>query len=103
MEEPRSQVVAMQLEGGAIVRVRASALDGSEDVVDIEKILPFKEVTDTIEGIAEAVVTTLQKIKPGKASVEFGVEVAIESKGLTALLAKATGTGNLKVTLEWGK
>jgi hypothetical protein len=63
----------------------------------------FKEVTDAIEGIAESVVCTLQKVKPRKACVEFGIEVALESGQLTALLVKGSGTSNLKITLEWGE
>ena len=47
--------------------------------------------------------TTLQKVKPRAASVEFGLEIGIESGQLTALLVKGTGTANLKITLEWGE
>src|SRR5947209_15168132 len=64
---------------------------------------PFKEVTDTVEGLAKALVTTLKKVKPRAASVEFGVQVGIESGKLTALLVKGTGNANLKITLEWGE
>ena len=46
--------------------------------------------------------TTFQKVKPRKASVELGLEVGLESGHLTALLVKGTGTANLKLTLEWG-
>jgi Trypsin-co-occurring domain 1 len=63
----------------------------------------FKEVTDAVEGIAESFVTTLRKVKPRKASVEFGLEVALEAGHLTALLVKGSGASNLKITLEWGE
>ena len=101
--ESQTEIITAQLEDGTTVKVKASALGGDEDVVDLEKILPFREVTDAIESIAGAMVTTLKKINPDKARVEFGVEVAIESGALTALLVQGTGSGNLKITLEWGK
>lgn len=101
--EPRTKIISVQLDDGTSVRISASALGGDEDVVDLERILPFKQVTDTIEGVAKAMLATLQKVKPDKASIEFGVEVAVDSGALTALIVKGTGTGNLKVTLEWAK
>jgi hypothetical protein len=42
-------------------------------------------------------------LKPHKASVEFGLEVALEAGQLTALLVKGSGTSNLKITLEWSE
>ncbi len=101
--EQRTEIVTVQLEDGTIVKVRASSLGGEEDVADFDKLLSFKDVTNTIESIAGAVVATLKKVQPDKASVEFGVEVAIESGQLTALLVQGTATSNLKITLEWGK
>ena len=101
--EPRSKIITVQLDDGTSVKINATALGGEEDVLDLERILPFKAVTDTIESVANAVLATLQKVKPDKASIEFGVEVALESGALTTLIVKGTGTGNLKITLEWGK
>jgi hypothetical protein len=101
MDESHTQIVSMQLDDGSIINVKATALGGSEDVLDLQQILPFKEVTETIEKVSQAVIATLHKVNPSKASVEFGVEVGIESGGVTALLVKGTSTGNLKVTLEW--
>jgi hypothetical protein len=101
--EPRTKIVTVQLDDGSSVKFIASDLGGSKDVADLEKILPFKEVTDTIEVVAKAVLATLHKATPDKASVEFGVEVGIESGKLTALIVKGTGTANLKITLEWSK
>jgi hypothetical protein len=99
----RTEIVSVQLDDGTIVKVKATALGGDEDVLDLDKILPFKQVTDTIERIAGVMLATLKKINPDKASVEFGVEVGIESGAVTALLVQGSGTGNLKVTLEWSK
>ena len=101
--ESRTETISMQLEDDIEVKVQASVLGGEVNVLDLEKVLPFKEVADAIEGIAGAVLATMQRVQPDRASVEFGVEVGIETGGVTALLVKGTGTGNLQITLEWDK
>ena len=94
-----SGIVRAELPNGALLSIQTTLLGGEEEV---GFTLPsFKGVTDAIEGIAEAMVKTFQKVKPKKASVEFGFEIALESGQLTALLIKGTGTSNFKVTLEW--
>jgi hypothetical protein len=100
--ETRTRIISAQLSDGTPVKIAASDLGGDMDVaMDLNKILPFKQVTDTIEGIAKETLAAIRKVKPDKASIEFGVEVGIESGALTACLVKGTGTANLKITLEW--
>jgi hypothetical protein len=101
--EPRTEIISVQLDDGTSFKINASNLAGDQDVLDLTTILPFKQVTDTIEGVAKAMLATLQKVQPDKASIEFGVEVAVDSGALSALIVKGTGTGNLKITLEWAK
>jgi hypothetical protein len=99
--ESRTEIVPVQLADGTTVKIKASVLGGYEDVGAFDKLLPFEDVTNTIESVAGAMVKTLEKVKPDKASVEFGVEVGVESGALTTFLVQGTGTGNIKVTLEW--
>jgi hypothetical protein len=99
----RTEIVSALLSDGTTVKIAASPLGGDEDVLDYKTILPFKQVTDTIEGIAKDILATLQKAKPDKATIEFGVEIGVESGALIACLVKGTGTANLKITLEWTK
>jgi hypothetical protein len=99
--EPRTEIIKTELDNGTIVHIQATALGGEEEVAFT--FPSFKEVTNAIEGIAVAVTNSLQKVKLQKASVEFGLEVALEAGQLTALLVKGTGTSNLKITLEWGE
>lgn len=101
MNETRTEIVPVQLANGTTMKVQATALGGDEDVLDLQKVFPFKEVTDTIEGIADAMIASLRKIKPSKASVEFGIELGLESGALTTLLVKGTGSSNIKIVLEW--
>ena len=98
---PKSEIVKADLGNGITIRIEATSLGGEERVA--YHIPSFHEVTDAVEGIAQAMLTTLQKVKPRAASVEFGLEIGIESGQLTALLVKGTGTANLKITLEWGE
>jgi hypothetical protein len=98
--EPRQAIVPVQLADGVKMHVEATMLGGEEEVAF--KILSFKEVTDTIESIAGSMIAVLDKVKPQKAGIEFGVELAVESGQLTALLVKGTGKANLKITLQWG-
>jgi hypothetical protein len=100
--EDRVQLVPMTLADGTVVRVGARALGGDENVVDWAEVLPFSEVTRTIEGVARDLAACLDRVKPEKTTVEFGVEIAIESGKLTALLVNGAAKGNLTITLEWG-
>jgi len=93
--------VKAKLKSGRIIQVEARTTGEEEDVASAA-ILSFDEVTGAVEEISEAMVGTLQKIKPQKASIEFGLEVAVESGKLTAMLVKGSGTASLKVKLEWG-
>lgn len=95
----RTRVIKAELEDGTTIDIQSS-VRGEEDVA--LTVFPFRDVTDKIEGIAEAVIETLKKVKPQSASVEFGIEMAVESGQLTALLVKGTGSANLKITLQWG-
>jgi Trypsin-co-occurring domain 1 len=101
MPVPHTEMVKTTLPNGATLYVETNLLGGEEEV---SITLPeFNEVAHVLEGVAQSLVGALQKTKPRKASIEFGLEVALESGQLTALLVKGTGTSNLKVTLEWGE
>ena len=96
-----TEIVKTELPNGSHIHVQATVLGGEEEVSF--ELFSFKEVTKTIEGIAESVLATLQKVRPHKARVEFGLDVALESGQLTALMVKGSGTTNIKITLEWGE
>jgi hypothetical protein len=44
----------------------------------------------------------IDSIGPERASVEFGVQVAVKSGQLTGLVVEGSGQASLKVTLGWG-
>lgn len=96
--ESRSDTVPVQLPNGAVVKV-AVASTGREDVeFDVKQ---FQPVADAIEGVVQMIADPIQKVKPKKATVKFGMELAIESGQLTAVIVKGSGKGNLEITLEW--
>ena len=106
--------IPVRLPNGAIIRVDTSmtprereAEDIEEDVADVEEdvafgLPPFSDLIAPIEGIATTISSVIDKVKPKKTSVEFGIEVSGEPGKLTALLVKGSGKANLKITLEWG-
>ena len=74
---------------------------GLLDAIRKQEALPFDGVTNSIEAIADRVTAALESARPEKATVEFGIDVGVETGGLTGLLAKGTGSATLKITLEW--
>jgi hypothetical protein len=98
--ESRLEKIPVQLPNGTVIKVEVSQM-GREDVAFDVK--PFTEITDALEGIVGAIAGTLQKVQPDKASVKFGLELAIESGQLTAIIVKGSGKANLEITLEWIK
>jgi hypothetical protein len=99
--ETRTEIIKAELANGSILYIQATTLGGEEEVSFT--VPSFKEVTTAIEGIAESIAATLQKVKPSKASVQFGIEIALEAGQLSALLVKGSGTSNLNITLEWNE
>jgi hypothetical protein len=98
--EPQTTIIPLQLDDGTVVNVEATLI-GEQPVADQSR--PFKVVTDTIRAVAKEMLGVLQEAAPDKASIKFGLEVAVESGNLTALIVKGTGKGNLEITLEWNK
>ena len=98
-----NQIVKTKLPNGAVIHVEAARLGSKEQDVafDPRKALNFEGVANSLEGISDAIVLSLQKLKPHKATVEFGLQIGVESGQLTALIVKGSGTANLKITLEW--
>jgi hypothetical protein len=82
------------------IEVRSTG-DPETDVGIFGETLSFQGFVDSLEAITRSVTAALRSAKPDRATVEFGLDVGVESGGLTALLVKGTGTATLKITLEW--
>lgn len=96
--ESRSETVPVQLPNGSIVKIEVTVI-GREDVSFSE--IQFQPIADAIEGVIQMIAAPIQKVKPKKATVKFGMELAIESGALTAVIVKGSGKANLEITLEW--
>ncbi len=97
--DSRSNTVPVQLPNGAIVKFEVTQT-GREDVASFDP-KQFQPVADAIEGLVQLIASPIQKVKPKKATVKFGMELAIESGQLTAVIVKGSGKANLEITLEW--
>lgn len=101
------RVVEVVLPNGAVALVRAADLDrgggrwrrkrAGNDTFD------FEGVSLTLEGIAQAVRSGLEKVTPSRTTVELGIELAVKNGKLTGLVVEGSAAASLKVTLEWGR
>jgi Trypsin-co-occurring domain 1 len=97
--ELQSKIISVELTDGTNVRVEATPI-GDRKIGGFQT-RPFNEVTTVIESLSKDIAETLQKTKPDKATVKFGIEIAIEGSKITAMLVKGISTANLEITLEW--
>ncbi len=100
MDGNPNALVKVDLGDGRVIAVEAHNVS-PERPVGIGDVLSFDGVTDSIEAIAKRMTAALDRVRPDRATVEFGIDVGVESGMLTALVVKGTGTATLKVTLEW--
>jgi hypothetical protein len=91
--------IRVKLDDGTEILVAATTQGGEQAISS--GIPDFGQITGQIEGIAKTVYQSLKAVAPTKTAVELGIEIAFESGGLMALLAKGSTTANLKITLEW--
>jgi Trypsin-co-occurring domain 1 len=99
-QDSRTEAIPVKLPNGAIAKIEVASTGEENVAFDVR---PFQEVSDAIEGILDAVAGTLQKARPSKATVKFGLEVTIESGSLAVLIVKGSGKANLEITMEWEK
>jgi hypothetical protein len=100
MDEDRT-ILEVAVGEGSTLQVVALDYGGAEDVAALGPI-SLDSVIDTIKDLAGSIKTAIDTIAPERASVEFGVQVAVKAGKLTALLVEGSGQASLKVTLGWG-
>jgi Trypsin-co-occurring domain 1 len=103
MDSP-TKIIPVELSDGTIIKVEATPI-GEQRVAFQSR--PFQEVATAVKSITSEIAATLkeinQTVQPDKISVKLGLEVAIESGQLTALIVKGAGKANLEITMEWSK
>jgi len=87
-----------------LIEVTGAGRGGDEAPSDVNILsrLDLQDVANSIEALSGMMVGAIKKAKPTKASIDFALEVGVESGHLTAILVKGTGKANLTVHIEWG-
>jgi len=100
MLDRETEIITVGLPDGQKVQLETLLSGGAEKVAG--GILPdLGSIVPQIEGIVGILKSTLERVKPTKATIEFGIDIALESGQLTALIVKGAASGNLKLSLEW--
>jgi hypothetical protein len=102
-----SRVVEVVLPNKTVAFVRAVELDEGQGSGSAEKVgwkdhFDLQQVSETLEGIAQAIRAGLQNVKPTRTTVELGIGLAVKSGKLTGILVDGEANASFKVTLEWG-
>ena len=97
--ELQSKIITVELSDGTSIRVEATLIGDRKLTFQTR---PFSEATEAIESLSKEIADIVQKVKPDRASVRFGIDLGIESGKLTPLLVKDASTANIEITLEWG-
>lgn len=92
--------VPVKLDDDTEVRVVARNVGGPQKV-GITKSQSFAKVMSDISSVSSAFQKSIVSVQPSKATIAFGVELAVKSGELTALLFDSSGKSSLTVTLEW--
>jgi hypothetical protein len=98
------RVVEVVLPNRTVALVQAADLDeagGPAEKVGWKDTFDFEQVSGTLEGIAQAVRSGLDKVRPSKTTVELGIQLAVKNGKLTGMLVEGQAQTSLKVTLEW--
>ena len=93
--EYRAKRIPVKLPNGTAIKVEITET-GRENVSS--STFSFEGVTDALEGITQAVSETLEKVKPNKATVKFGMELSVDSGVLTAVIVKGSSKANLEIS-----
>jgi hypothetical protein len=101
-----STVIEVLLPNGTVALVQATDIDDvgqAAEKVAWTDVFDFEHVSETLEGIAQAIRSGLDKAAPTKTTVELGIELAVKNGQLTGLLVNGQASTSLKVTLEWSR
>ena len=82
---------------GILVQRGANA---SADIAALDR-LDLDGISSALSGPAQMARDAMAHVAPDSATVEFGLDVKLESGKLTGLLVSGSGEASLKVTLTW--
>ncbi len=99
-DDSNTTKIPVTLDDGTEIYIEVTQ-QGREDVSFDAKA--FKPIADALESIVHTIAAPIQKVRPSKATIKFGLEIEIKQGGLVAAIVKGTGKSNLEITLEWEK
>ncbi|ONK09549.1 CU044_2847 family protein [Streptomyces sp. MP131-18] len=99
------KTVDIELPNGKLMMARVQQLDGASprgpQDVGFDRLLSLEAVGEALEGVGAVIVASLERIKPSKAVVEFGLELGVKGGSLVSVFVDSGSKASLKVTLEW--
>jgi hypothetical protein len=100
--EPTTKRIPVDLGDGVIVQMDVTQIgDGGLQEVSGGGRLPFTGVLNGMTKVAEVIAGSVQKVKPSKATVKYGLEIGVEEGSLMAAIVRGSGSANFEITLEW--
>jgi len=94
--------ISVKLEdGGTMVVVAEPVGDTLVSAGDV--VARLSTITSSIERVSRDVLAAVRRAGPGKATVELGFGLAIESGQVVALFGKGRGEASIRVILEWSR
>lgn len=99
-QSERTDKVPVKLDDETIFQIEVIAQGREDTALGLKS---FESIGRSIEGIVRSLYIPIQKVKPSKATVKFGLEIGIEQGTLVAAIVRGTGKSNLEITLEWRK
>jgi hypothetical protein len=99
-----SSIVEVTLPNGTVALVQAVETDGGgAEEVKGSGIFDLDKLTATLDGVAHAIKSGVEKALPSKTTVELGINLAVRNGILTTLIVDGKAEASLKVTLEWSR
>ena len=93
--------VSVEVEVGARPKRGDRVVSREGDLLDTEAVVAtLSQALETVTLFGREVLKAIEKLSPDEASVEFGVALKGES---SAIIAKTSAEGNLKISLTWKK
>ncbi|WDZ87487.1 CU044_2847 family protein [Micromonospora cathayae] len=101
-EQTQVQQTKVQLPTGQVIW--ATVYDEDYRAVSASRKMPRldpAELRGLVQGVSTSIRQALDELAPDDVSIEFGVDFALKTTGLTSLLAEASSKASVKVTVSW--
>lgn len=99
MDGENRLLVPITLSDGVVVHIEALQVGERQKVGVLDG--SFDQIVSVVSEMSRMLASGLKAAAPQKASVEFGLEIAVEPSGLAAVICRGKTTANLTVVLEW--